>query len=560
MGTSCKSNCPSPHPDNETQESQPPTTGEHTLPAQGMTSLPAQGPVHSVNSARMEIITMNVNSWRAIRDKWSTEGVPEELLTAHVIFIQEHRLATSEECDDAVEWCAARGFNAVFRPAVSLESGRPSCGVGILIAQRDDFGVTEPHIEYQTDEAPRIMALQLTVIGMDPILLVNVYFEDSRGLSELNRRLLSRLAVWQQEFTMSVLGGGDFNIPADQLAKADEFWSRARLQLIATTSPTYTTSKAATTIDYFVVSSVLTEQVISRDVLKDFPLAPHAPVRIVLEYGEEVYIPVLDLPRRLPLVPPIGPTQQPPDWEPLRSRLREAYEYYDIWPLGRPPSQPEKAQILDQCYSTFARIFENTLCVLLDVPLQRRSRRGHPAHIKKVQSKRRGRAHFQSWTSFVRPLHWLRRWVQSALRYVTGGSTELTSALHLKDDLQDTYTEFRSVPSLIQLYARAQELTDALCMDELAGFDVPLINEAAFQDLLRAADELLEVELRLQSAGHQHAWTEWVRNPVHEVQSLGTSLDFQSPTLATADGLSRTHWTAPAHTRRGTGPSVRHLE
>ena len=89
----------------------------------------------------------------------------------------------------------------------------------------------------------------------------------------------------------------------------------------------------------------------------------------------------MEVPRKLPLVPPLGPAQVPPDWAPLQARLSEAHTYYDHWPLGIPSSQGEKAQILDQCYGTFADVFEETLCVLLDVPRQRRSLRGEPARI-----------------------------------------------------------------------------------------------------------------------------------------------------------------------------------
>ena len=195
MGICCKGACPSPPPDHRTQESKP-----------------SQGSVRAVTSAKLEIVTMNVNSWKAFRDKWTTEGVPQELTTAHVIYIQEHRLESTQECDDAIEWCGARGFNAVFKRASALESGRASCGVAILVAQRDDFGVSELVLTLTTEEAPRIMALQLAIPGMDPMMLINTYFEDPRGLSELNRQLLAKMASWQQEFAMPITGGDDFNI------------------------------------------------------------------------------------------------------------------------------------------------------------------------------------------------------------------------------------------------------------------------------------------------------------------------------------------------------------
>ncbi len=248
MGISRKGVCPSPLPYNSTQRSLPPSRrgsmpdqastvlpvqGPITPPAQGLITLPAQGQRRTAPPAQLQILTMNVNAWRAFRDKWTTEGIPAEIQSAHVVLIQEHKLVTDSECDDATEWCAARGFWAVFKPACKLESGRASCGVAILVAQRDDFGVTEPQLELTEEESPRIMALQLVVPQMDPLLLVNVYFEDSRGLSILNRQLLARLAIWQQELSIPVLGGGDFNIPSDQIIRSAEFWERARLTVIA---------------------------------------------------------------------------------------------------------------------------------------------------------------------------------------------------------------------------------------------------------------------------------------------------------------------------------------
>ena len=70
------------------------------------------------------------------------------------------------------------------------------------------------------------------------------------------------------------------------------------------------------------------------------------------------------------------------------------------------------------------------------------------------------------------------------MRYVQGYETELIPAANFKDDLQDCYAEFRTIPELILLYSRAQELTEALVLDEFAGFDVPSINTEAFTDLL----------------------------------------------------------------------------
>ena len=90
------------------------------------------------------LLTLNINSWFPFRDRWSAEGAPPELQSATVLLLQEHKLTTTALCDDAVEWCGRRGWNAVFRPAAVLPSGKASGGVAILLAQRADIGVTDP--------------------------------------------------------------------------------------------------------------------------------------------------------------------------------------------------------------------------------------------------------------------------------------------------------------------------------------------------------------------------------------------------------------------------------
>ncbi len=250
MGMLRKEVCPSPRQSDETQQFH-----------QRRSDVPESA------KSSIEVLTMNINSWKPFRDKWTTEGMPQGLQTAQVICIQEHKLQSDTDCDDATEWCAARGFHAVFKPSGMSASGRASGGVAILVAQRGDVGITEPAVQLLEDETPRIMALQLAMPGLDPTIIVSAYFEAAIGLSELNRRLLAKLAIWQQEFNLQVLAGGDFNINAEQLRSSRECWERSRLQMIATSEPTYTTADAASTIDYFVVSSTLVDQVTTREVL-----------------------------------------------------------------------------------------------------------------------------------------------------------------------------------------------------------------------------------------------------------------------------------------------------
>ena len=69
------------------------------------------------------MLAMNINSWISFRDRWTSEGIPQEWAQASVIFLQERRLSSQKACDDAVQWLDARGFLAVLAQAVTLDSG-----------------------------------------------------------------------------------------------------------------------------------------------------------------------------------------------------------------------------------------------------------------------------------------------------------------------------------------------------------------------------------------------------------------------------------------------------
>ena len=90
----------------------------------------SNGQVMSSKAGPEELVflTINVNSWLPFRDRWAEEGEPEELRSATVLFLQEHQLTTAEACSDAEEWSERRGWNAVFRRAAILPSGRSSGG------------------------------------------------------------------------------------------------------------------------------------------------------------------------------------------------------------------------------------------------------------------------------------------------------------------------------------------------------------------------------------------------------------------------------------------------
>ena len=196
-----------------------------------------QGPV-----PELVLLTLNINSWLPFRDRWSAEGSPPEIQSATVLFLQEHKLTSTALCDDAVDWCGKRGWNAVFRPAATLQSGKASGGVAILVAHRADIGVTDPMLKAEGWEH-RLLALRLAGPGLEPMILVSAYLQAGGGLNRTNRTLLATMAQWQEEARAPILVGGDFNLRPDQVRSTD-FLARGGLTLMVPSSATYRTSSA----------------------------------------------------------------------------------------------------------------------------------------------------------------------------------------------------------------------------------------------------------------------------------------------------------------------------
>ena len=174
MGISCR-DCPSPRvhspPENPLPIPPPPTapvdyahvnsgsplTQRNSLPAQGASSLPAQGlptlPAQGPDPGRptswdYTLHTLNINAWNTFKQKLDDSNFMETVGYSTILLIQEHKMITQDEVDAAVAHCARRGFSATFGLAKVLESGKPSGGVGILIKECLNVGITSVAYDY----------------------------------------------------------------------------------------------------------------------------------------------------------------------------------------------------------------------------------------------------------------------------------------------------------------------------------------------------------------------------------------------------------------------------
>ncbi len=263
--------------------------------------------------------------------------------------------------------------------------------------------------------------------SLEPCLVVAAYFEVNVGLNHTNCSLLSTVAQWQEAYQTPAIIGADFNLSPRTLSDSN-FITRSGLLPIVASDATYRTAKTASILDYFLMAAPFAERVTTVRVLKDFPVRPPSPVLCTLEVSPDGKVPALDVPPRLPLHAPFGPSLPHRDWRTLSGRIDAALAYCD----GE-HSQREKQQMLDEVYVHFVAELEQQVCERTDTPRRRRSRRGRAPRIRWIDVTTRCQEHRASWRTLVRPLQWIQSWTQDVLRYLSGTSPDTSSPLLQQD-------------------------------------------------------------------------------------------------------------------------------
>ncbi len=514
MGISSKPACPSPQPAYRTQESPPPSTGVHSPPAQGFPptpaqarrvppvkgqpSLPAQGPDSGVRGQwDYSFHTLNINAWSSFKIKLDDQHFRELFGQSTVLLVQEHKMLTHDEIEAAVTYCARRGYNATFGLAKKLDSGKASGGVGVLIQDGLNIGITRIDHDYDGLEH-RLLAVRVKAPGSPPHAVISLYCEAVSGLSATNRALLAQLATIQHEAKLPIIAGGDFNMLPRVLLSSD-FLSRANLRVAAPQRATCVTKQASRIIDYYLVSEALAHSFVQCDTVQYF-LRPHRPVHLTLRLDQEL-IPILCKAPKLPTTRPYGPQQQEDDWDDL------AHSVADL--IRDLPSDPEaRLPFLDKAYRQFTRAMVVQVSRATDTPVRQHQCRLQPPTIKWVTQEQRQERQIKAWRCLEQPLSWLQGVSYHA--HQAASRADPSTIDLLQHELEDPPCEYHSHPGLMGLLAQARTALAAI-----AATTSPLTKEEQLTILDRLIESIasaMEEEHRLQSASAQEQWRHWVQN------------------------------------------------
>ena len=155
----------------------------------------------------LKVESVNGGSWAAARDRILAAGAEVQAFA-----VQEHRLS-SAKLSDAYRWLAARGWMAVWAPAVATAAGGRSGGVAVIV--RSYLGLASPSWEGEVGNIDGHMICgQVGLPDGRQLALASVYLRDSEGISYFNRSSLETLALVAEDSPYMLLAGGDFNMEA----------------------------------------------------------------------------------------------------------------------------------------------------------------------------------------------------------------------------------------------------------------------------------------------------------------------------------------------------------
>ncbi len=256
----------------------------------------------------LSIEAVNATGWRGLQRRLANTE-------ASVVLAQETWL-TADALPAASAWARRKGWKSVWAAAVAGPNGGPSGGTAILV--RDFLGLRYPPGGSHVWVEGRVAAAVLDAPGHRPMLLVSPYLAHGIGPGPANLDILATVGRRIQAVGAGyeVVIGGDMNMePPDMATTGFHDQIGATLMLPQTCRGTFRTARAATLIDYFIVTNRAAAAVHKVATVEASGVKGHTPVTLTFR-------PLVTTIRALHLrKPPTisrervhGPLPPPPDW------------------------------------------------------------------------------------------------------------------------------------------------------------------------------------------------------------------------------------------------------
>ena len=456
------------------------------------------------------MLTVNSTSWSSFR-KWfmAQTDLPD------LIAVQEHKLLSKAEVEEASAFVSKQGFASFWGPATKGPKGFPVGGVATLVNKK----LGSKHCPTDAMQS-RLVVCKVQIPNESEFLFASAYLHSGRGLKQVNLELLGSIAAQQRKENRYLLAAGDWQNQPRQISSSGWF-SRAGLVPVAPARATCIMKKTSTTIDFMIVSAELAGRCSPATIMPDKHIATHRPVGMTFHTNKEHSEPRQCETTRFPAMPPspTGPYNKPADWCLASSQVEEAITAaHTAAQMGGKQATKHAQRMLDKAYASIVDTAELELESVLDTPVARRGLRALPAKIRMVKSKPLQPRNSIRVSCGALPCRWL---TEQGHRYYQ----HLLQTISIRPKCVDgeTLREFHEqllddTPSYVDTDHKAKELRDELLLqaegvltDQAGGIvvdtrPVALATFRLWEDKLNKITSKAEGRDRMSA---QDAWREW---------------------------------------------------
>ena len=283
---------------------------------------PGEGPRSAAVLRDFHVVTVNVNAFSTALQMFRAD----HFANVHVVCLQETKLVTQEEADQAASQLARLGWQAFLPLALGPDRRHASSGVGIV--WRSYLSVVSTPAVIVPGRAAAT-AFYTEPAGIMQIVSLYAPQDDATPHKTAHDALLHAVKAHLQVAGHPFVVAGDYNA---SVAYAQE-WCADHLDcaaVAAPAAPTCYTAQSATVIDYFLVHHLLLRAAKPPDTWHHTGLAPHVPSVLTISRA------LVHQPCTVWKRPPSGlplpvPTVLPQlDYEPMIARMRSLCQQADI--------------------------------------------------------------------------------------------------------------------------------------------------------------------------------------------------------------------------------------
>ncbi len=308
---------------------------------------------------QLVIETANTTGWEQLKRRL-------ESTTAGVLLAQETWILQSA-VPAASAWARARGWRSVWAPAAVTKKGGTSAGVAVFA--RDYMGLHPMPGRSHIVHPARAVAAVLEAPGQREALLMSCYLKHGRKAAGINAAILSDIEdeINSQGEEGVCIVGGDMNMePHELLATELDRNVGATVLYPPTPRGTFRTSRAASTLDYFLVSDRLAAAVEGIATVEASGAKGHVPVHLTFKPRLAALKALhLRMPPKLELDRVYGPIPPPPGWEAQRATAQAAL-------AAARSGHPCTDELMEAAYAAWVDNAEVEIENVTGVPLKKR--------------------------------------------------------------------------------------------------------------------------------------------------------------------------------------------